>query len=70
MTKAELTAENIYLKSALIRQENLTKEWQKKATERLDLQMLEARIKLASNVGQMVEAVSKAITYIVGKEVM
>lgn len=44
--------------------------WQKKAQERLDTQMLDARIKLASNLGQLVEAVSKAVTYVIGKEVL
>ena len=70
MTKAELLTENNYLRSALTEQKRLTEEWKNRYHTSLDIKMLEARIKLASSVGQLVEATSKAVTFIVGKEVM
>lgn len=41
-----------------------------KLQARLDDRQLEQRNKLASSLGQMIEATSKAISFIVGKEVM
>lgn len=35
-----------------------------------DISMIEARTKLASQVGQLVEAVSKAVVFLVGKEAL
>lgn len=70
LTKAELIAENNRLFNLYQEQRKLTDEWQKKYNSRLDIQMLETRVKLASSVGQLVEATSKAVMFIVGKEVM
>ena len=70
MTKSELIKENQRLLNLYNIQLDLTNEWKNKATNRLDTQMMDARIKLASQVGQLVEAVSKAVTMIVGKDVM
>lgn len=70
ITKAELIEQNNNLRSALQEQRKLTIHWETKAKERLDVQMLEARMKLANSLGQMIEATSKAVQFIVGKEVM
>jgi hypothetical protein len=70
MTKAQLIAENAYLRTALNNQSEQTKVWKKKYDERLNTQMLDARIKLANSLGQMIEATSKAVVFVIGKEVM
>lgn len=41
-----------------------------KLRERVDLSMIDARNRMLSNLGQLVEAVSKAIVYVVGKELL
>jgi hypothetical protein len=70
ITKAQLIEDNRDLRKLLEASHKQTELWRTKAEQRLDTQMLDARIKLASQLGQMIEATSKAIAYIVGKEVM
>jgi len=55
----------LYLK---IYQEN--QELKQKLQARLDDRQLEQRNKLASSLGHMIEATSKAVMYIIGKEVV
>lgn len=38
--------------------------------KRIDTSMIDSRTKLASQMGQMVEAVAKAVIYLIGKENM
>ena len=70
LTKSQLLIANNHLQNRLEEQKKLTQHWETKAKERLDMQMLDARIKLANSLGQMIEATSKAIQFIVGKEVI
>ena len=51
-------------------QSQLEFEEYKKKPLSVDRQMIAERIKLAANIGQLTEAVSKAIMVVVGKEVM
>lgn len=45
-------------------------ELKQKLQQRLDVSMLEQRNKLASNIGQMVQALAQMIHVVIGKEVM
>lgn len=42
----------------------------KKHAERIDQTMMDSRIKLASNLGQMMEAFTRAVGFIIAKEVL
>lgn len=44
------------------------RELRNKLQARLDTSMLDQRIRLANSLGQMIEATSKAVMYIVAKE--
>lgn len=44
------------------------KELEQRLQARLDTSMLDQRIRLANSLGQMIEATSKAVMYIVAKE--
>lgn len=76
-TMVQLKKENAFLNQRLgglfqeiQERDNRIHALEKQLQLRVDTAMLDARNKLAYSLGQMTEAISKAITVIVGKEVM
>lgn len=70
MTKAQLLTDNQMVRAALTRVQAENIQLKTKLTERLDLSMIEARTKLVSQLGQMMEAFTRAIGYIIAKETL
>lgn len=45
-------------------------KWKRSAETRVDTQMMAERIKLANSLGQLIEATTRAVNFVIGKECM
>jgi hypothetical protein len=70
MTKAELEGHNAWLQNRVNVMAAEIADLKKQLTVRVDTSMIAERRALLNSLGQMTEAVSHAIRFTVGKEVM
>ncbi len=73
MTKAALVSENTYLRERIVKlQAELTAEKAAQTARRIvaETSLLEARVKLVNSLGQGFDALAKAGSFAIAKEVM